>query len=1202
MSLSKLELIGFKSFMSPVTLNFREGITAILGPNGCGKTNIVDAVRWVLGEQSARQLRGAKMENVIFNGTQMHKPLGCAVVNLTVDNSRGVFPVDYSEIMITRKVYRSGISEYFINKSPCRLRDIKELFADTGTGSHSYAVIEQEMIEYVLNDAHGERRHMFEEASGIVKYRMRREEAQRKLSLTETDLVRLDDILEELGKQVRSLKYQVGKAKRYERVREKVRAGELILLRKSLSGLLAEKRDVDSKLSSILDVSKREDDSVGQMERDVEARKLDLHDLEKRSTELQNKRYEIRKEIQAAEEKVIQFTERRSEAEKRIERAELEITEAENRLEKIGGRISAVNAECEELAIGIAGEEEVLERLDGEFKDVSGRIQFARSKLVELKQTQLDFLHDQARVKSSMDHYENLLSELDTRAALMREEILRMEQATRESAAARDESEKELANVQDLLVSLSAERDHSLDSSRIIEERLSGLERELSEKRTELARVKSKHDLLRRMSENFEGFTSGARFVLQKGDSRVKGPLAEFLDVDERFRPALEAVLGGMFDGVVIDSVRGAVDIMKELSQQDLGKVHFFVESGWDEPDVDEGASISGSLGMLSSHVKVKEPLKGMIVGLLGRVIVFEDDEQAIRFLGSSESESACDAVTLSGTYFCRGKGIYYAGRSSDEASLLGRAERMDEMESSISELEKKVSELSGRCDTDRGERERLLEGVRSIEEKLRSATEEARQKSEALKELERDHILKKEKGTVMLKALDELEASRSETLARLEEKRLAFEMQQEFGDGAEAAGLEREVADLQRHKDSLEEELSEKRVDITSRKGSLERKREEIRGLGEMEKQFKDIVSAREQERSSSRDEIAELTVRIDVERAKVKELLESENEYQSDLDETNAVLEEKRSIVADMEKELKQRQTEREEFMARQNELKVKLSSIDTRMKDLVDRAREINKEDLGCYLEGEEIPFTEEEMEYSLEALDKEKSRLESIGPVNLAAVEEHEEKKNRLEFLLAQKEDLTKAKEELNEAIRKINKRARKQFAETFDIVRRYFSEIFQVLFEGGEADLSLSGDGDPLEADVVITARPKGKRLQDISLLSGGERALTALSLLFALYKAKPSPFCIFDEVDAPLDDANIMRFVKMLKKFQEDTQFVIITHNKRTMEVADSLFGITMEEKGISRVVSVDIRDVEHVLANKRAASQDLAEVPVSSN
>jgi chromosome segregation protein len=1200
-SLSKLELIGFKSFMSPVTLNFREGITAILGPNGCGKTNIVDAVRWVLGEQSARQLRGAKMENVIFNGTQMHKPLGCAVVNMTVDNTRGVFPVDYSEIMITRKVYRSGISEYFINKSPCRLKDIKELFADTGTGSHSYAVIEQEMIEFVLNDAHGERRHMFEEASGIVKYRMRREEARRKLSLTETDLVRLDDILEELGKQVRALKYQVGKAKRYGRIKEKVRAGELILLRKNLSDLLAEKRDVDSRLSSILDVSRREDDSVSRMEREVESGKMELHDLEKNSTELQNKRYEIRREIQAAEEKVIQFTERRNEAEKRIERAELEITEAENRLEKISGRISAVNAECEELSIGTAGEEEVFERLDGEFKEVSERVQFVRSKLMELKQTQLDFLHDRARVKSSIDHYENMLSELATRAALMREEILRVEQAAKESATARDDGEKDLVKAQDLLASLNTERDGSLDSARAMEERLLEMERELSEKRTALARVKSKYDLLRRMSENFEGFTGGARFVLQKGDNRVKGPLAEFLDVDERFRPALEAVLGGMFDGVVVDSVRGAVDIMKELSEKDLGKVHFFVEKGWNGPDAYAADPVSGSLGMLSSHVQVKEPLKGMIVGLLGRVMVFEDDERAIQFLDSSDG-GLYDAVTLSGTYFCMGKGIYYAGRSSDEASLLGRAERLDEMKSSITRLEKIVSDLSQICEADRGDRERLLENARSIEGKLTSAAADVRSKGETLKGLERDYILKKEKGAVLLEAFDELETSRSETLGKLEETKLALEMQKEYGDGAEADGLERELDDKQKHRDSIEEELTEKRVDLASRRGSLERKREEIRGLAEMEKQFRDIMSAREQERSSSRDEIAELTIQIEVERAKVKELLEGESKYQSDLDETNAALEEKRSVIAGMEKELKKRQTEREEFMARQNELKVKLSSIDTRMKDLVDRGREINREDLGCYLEGEEIPFTEEEMQYSPDSLEKEKRRLESIGPVNLAAVEEHEEKKNRLEFLLAQKEDLIKAKGELNEAIRKINKRARKQFTGTFEIVRRYFSEIFQVLFEGGEADLSLSGDGDPLEADVVITARPKGKRLQDISLLSGGERALTALSLLFALYKAKPSPFCIFDEVDAPLDDANIVRFVKMLEKFQDETQFVIITHNKRTMEVADSLFGITMEEKGVSRVVSVDMRDVEDVLANKRAAPQGLIEVPVSSN
>jgi chromosome segregation protein len=444
--------------MAPVSLEFREGITAILGPNGCGKTNIVDAVRWVLGEQSARQLRGIKMENVIFNGTTTHKPLGCAVVNLTVSNERGVFPVDYSEITITRKVYRSGVSEYFINKTPCRLKDIKELFADTGTGSHSYAVIEQEMIDYVLNDSHGERRHMFEEASGIVKYRMRREEAKRKLSLTENDLVRLDDILEELGKQVRSLRYQVGKAKRYKRMKEKIRAGELIRLRANLSKLLGERREVESKLSSTLDISRREGDSLGSMERHVEASKLELQDFERRNTELQNSRYEFRRTIQSAEEKVIQYTERRNEAERRIEKSEHEIGEANSRLAHLAERIASVNAECEEGSLVTAAHEEAVARLEGELKGAVEREKFLKSKLLEVKQTHLDFIQDQMKAKSSLEHYETVLSEIDVRTSGIREEILDLEREAKESAAAREREEGELRSLQEELERVRKER------------------------------------------------------------------------------------------------------------------------------------------------------------------------------------------------------------------------------------------------------------------------------------------------------------------------------------------------------------------------------------------------------------------------------------------------------------------------------------------------------------------------------------------------------------------------------------------------------------------------------------------------------------------------------------------------------------------------------------------------------------------------
>ena len=1185
--------------MAPVSLDFREGITAILGPNGCGKTNIVDAVRWVLGEQSARQLRGVKMENVIFNGTTTHKPLGCAVVNLTISNEKGVFPVDYSEITITRKVYRSGVSEYFMNKTPCRLKDIKELFADTGTGSHSYAVIEQEMIDFVLNDSHGERKHMFEEASGIVKYRMRREEAKRKLALTENDLVRLDDILEELAKQVRSLRYQVGKAKRYKRMKDKIREGELILLRANLSRLLVEKREVESKLSSTLDISKREDDSFGSMERQVEASKLELQDFERRNTELQNSRYEIRRLIQSAEQKVIQYTERRSEAERRIEKAEHETGEAESRLAHINERIDSVNAECEEGSLATAAQEEEVARLEGDLKGAVEREKFLKSKLLDVKQTQLDFIQDQMKVRSSLEHYELVLTEIDTRASQMREEILNLEREAKESATLLERDETDLRSLQNSLEEVREERSGMLSTAAELEEGLRGAEIELTEKRTELARLKSRHDMLLRMKENLEGFTGGARYVLKKDDSRVRGPLAELLNVDERYRLALEAVLGGMLDGIVVETIDGAVDLVRELTEQKLGKVRFFAQ---DMPGPDPSSpsgEIKGSLGPLSSYIEVDGSSRKMMERILGDIILFEDEGSAVCFV---MNEPGYDAVTLTGTYFCRDRGIYFCGTSAEETSLLGRTEKIDEMSRSAAILDREVSMLSDRCEKDREERKQLLESAEGHEGRASVISKELYEKGEVLKETERRYFLKKEKCSVQLIALDELETSRSEILSKLEESRLALEMKQEFESGAEADEIEKELEKVQKLKEQLEAEITEKRVELASHRGDLERRREEIRGLNEMDKQFRDIIEHRAAEITSSKEEISTLSVEIESEREGVKDLLEKESACQSDLDENNGILEEQRAQIAEAEKKLKARQLERQEYISRQNEFKVSLSSIETRMKDLVDRGLEIHKEDLGCYLDGTEVPLDDVERKFTAEMLERERQKLESLGPVNLAAVEEYEEKGQRLDFLLGQKEDLLKAKEELGEAIRKINRRARKRFLETFQVVRGYFTEIFQVLFEGGEADLILSDAADPLEADVIISARPKGKRLQDISLLSGGERALTALSLLFALYKAKPSPFCIFDEVDAPLDDANIVRFIKMLEKFQAETQFIIITHNKKTMEVANSLFGITMEEKGVSRVVSVDMGEVEEVLSNRRMAAPSLVEAPISSN
>jgi chromosome segregation protein len=1200
-SLSKLELIGFKSFMAPVTLDFREGITAILGPNGCGKTNIVDAVRWVLGEQSARQLRGAKMENVIFNGTEVHKPLGYAVVNLTVDNARGVFPIDYSEITITRKVYRSGISEYFINKSPCRLKDLRELFADTGSGSHSYSVIEQEMIDYVLNDAHGERRYMFEEAAGIVKYRMRCEEAQRKLKLTEGDLIRLDDIMEELDKQVRSLRYQMGKAKRYQTIQTRIKQWELVGLRRQLGELLAIRSKAAAKLDEMRTHSSVESTAFSEVSREVDDAKIQLVELEKRQTELQNLRYEVRRKIQTSEERVIQFTERSTQANRRIDQAGDEVVEARKRLESIAAKMETAFGERDAVTAEIGREERTIHGMADALRAVNENITAHKERLIVCKQTQLDFLQDQARVRNSLEHYESIRSKLDAQAAEVRDDVSRFEGEASEYAAEMNRCREEIDRLQDALADYEREREGTLSSIIAIEERIADREQSRAAVKAELARIKSRHELFLRMQEEFEGYPAGARHILQRGDRRIKGPLAELITIDEKFRPALEAVLGGILDGVVVERFSDAVELVTELARETRGRVRLFVEESGRSENRAAADGAPGYVGVLSDQVEVVAAQRALVDTLLGDVCVFDTVEHALQYIGSAAG-GAGNAVTLGGIFFCGGKGIYFSGAPGEEVSLLARSEEIVKMAEAIDRCQGEYAGLEAECETGRRDKEQARTRVTEIDAAISGVRRRLEEKSEELAEASRGHATRREKCSLLLKSLDEIETTRSTILSKIEETRLSLDLKEKDGEHAESVRLEEELASLQGKRDGLDADLTERKVALASQRGALEKTREEIRGLEEMQREFTSIVEQRTGETASLREELETLAGDIERERGIVRDLIEQENAYQGEIDQMNGTLEQRRSEIVAMEKELKAKQAERDRIVAQENELKITLSSTGTRMQDLIDRARDVHGEDFACYLNGEELPLDEEERMITPEMLERERRTLAGFGPVNLAAVDEYEEKKTRLDFLISQKEDLEKARDELEEGIRTINARARKKFVETFEQVRGHFTETFAVLFEGGEANLSLSEGSDPLEADIVISARPKGKRLQDIALLSGGERALTALALLFALYQAKPSPFCILDEVDAPLDDANIQRFVRMLQRFQTDTQFIIITHNKRTMEVAEMLYGVTMEEKGVSSVVSVDLMDIEQVMENRGPATKPLVEAPVSTN
>ena len=1203
MSLARLELVGFKSFMNPVTLELRNGITCILGPNGCGKTNLVDAVRWVLGEQSARQLRSTKMENVIFNGTEVHKPTGYALVNMTVNNERGAFPLDYAEITITRKVYRSGISEYFINKAPCRLKDIRELFADTGTGSHSYAIIEQEMIDWVLNDQHGERRQMFEEAAGIVKYRMRREEAQRKLKLTEGDLLRLHDIIEELGANVRSLRYQVGKTKRYRRISERIRNYSVITMKKSLSGHLAAKREADAELTAALEATHRDDLSLEESERVVSGEKVGLVELEKSYTEAQNRRYDVRRKIQASEEKIIQSSERMGEAQRTIERAGREIEEARARLAKIAERTEGVGIELEAAAGSIEGEQEEIRRLGGLFEEVRVKMDRLQAELIDLKQTQLDFIQDRARVQSTVEHYEKVITDLDERAGTLRERIVETETGSARTAGERAAREEKLGEAQKRLSQIEIERDDATKRLREIESELTEREEHLGRARTEAAGLRSRHDLFVRMQEDFEGYPSGARHVLRIGDPRVRGALADMIKTAPEYSRALEAVLGGMMDGIVVDGIGGAVELVSALAAEERGSARLIVDEPAWESGRTEAVGAPGMIAPLAEVVEVTGEASHVVRRLLEGVFLFDDLEHALSFIGSKNGAGA-SAVTVSGIYWCRGTGVYYAGPSGEEVSIFGRGGEIERLAGRIAELDGETGRLEEACGLLRGEKEAIIRRTAELAGEQVDAREELARRRDEFQETEHEHITQREKTALLMRSLDELEGARVEAFSRLEEARLSLSMREDTGDISDTGRIETELAALKRQRDELDSLLTEKKVRIASLQGARDRLNEELRGLGEMERQFRTIVEQRSIEAGSSREELARLERTVEEERAGVGGLLEEEHSCEQDVEKLRADLEAHRERIAALEGELKKRAQERERVFERVNEVRVRLSSIDTRMHDLVERAREQHGEDLSTWLDGAEVPLSEEEAAVTSEMLENEKRKLESLGPVNLAAVEEYDEKSQRLEFLEGQRDDLVKAKDELEEAIRTINRRARKLFLDTFTAVKKNFSEIFTVLFEGGEADLELGEGSDPLEVDIIIKARPKGKRVQDISLLSGGERALTAMALLFALYKTKPSPFCIFDEVDAPLDDSNIRRFVRMLKKFSVDTQFIIITHNKRTMEAADRLFGVTMEEKGVSRIVSVDLTEIEDVLSKKRpaAAKREMAEAGVSSN
>ncbi len=1173
MHLRKIEISGFKSFLSRIELDFSGGVTAIIGPNGCGKSNVVDSIRWVLGEQRTRMLRNTKMENVLFNGTRLRKPLGMGEVFMTLDNEDHALDLEYKEVRIGRRLYRSGVSEYLVNGQPVRLKDVRGLLVDTGLGNSAYAIIERDMIEKVLSEKEDEKRHLLEEAAGVMRYRIQREEAERKIKATEQDLLRLVDILSELDKELRSLKYQMGKARRYAALKEQADAMELALLKASLFELLGRQVELRTERESHENVRLVDDTEIGIAENRLQTLRVEAAEFERTLQGLHETRFSTSQSLQQHDERIAVHSERISANRARIEEDSGEAARARERAVDVARELEEARVAAEEARTALAEARTALGSRESALREANQRLQTTRDALRKRKQLALDLVREQAKEKGALEHIEATLSDLARRQDAIEAQLddLSSEESTRVTELSAVEARvaaqhRVLAQKQEALSRLADAIDDAAHA-------VAACDEELSEASRALAKLAEKRDFLHRIHDEH---TRTAEELRRHG--ALSGVLSDLVRVEKRYRKCFEACLAPILKSVVAGSRRDAVAWLKSYRRGDAGRVQILFPDQF----VTEGARPTGRgiIGPAHELIDCDPAISTFLIAYLEGVVVVEDVDTALSLI---ESGRATRIATLDGVFFDGPGRVIVAGQDEIDATLLEMTAKMAELDRSLAGAQAREEALRARRNGLTEERERAQRDVGAIRAALLT-DEHAYEDLVASRRDSELHLVRvKEKITALESGIADTREAMLTLRPKFDAARRASQMPDAAADleGADLAALEAEALEAEYQREALAEEVGRLRLSEVS--ASAENQAHETRVLNssKLSEELDELVRAREDDRARAEEQIKWSGEDIAAARAAVSGLHKEKTEVEKRIEDAStgyASLKEARDAL---ENEIRGMKDQRDVKRANIERVNVEMAGVETRVASVIEKAHEKFNVDLG-----ELVAHRERFQPGEWEGIDRNeledlRRKLDEFGPVNMLAVSEHDEKKERFEFLSKQNQDLDEAKEALTQAIRRINKEARRLLAATFEEVRDNFKQTFTTLFDGGEADLFFVDSDDPLEANIKIVASPRGKKLHDISSLSSGERALVALSLLFAVYLVKPSPFCVFDEVDAPLDDANIARFVKLLRSFTDRTQFIVITHNKKTMEAADNLYGVTMEEPGVSKIISVHLDDAE---------------------
>lgn len=1173
MYLSKLEIIGFKSFANRTLLKFDAGMTAIVGPNGCGKTNVVDAIRWALGEQKASTLRSDLMENVIFNGSRLRKALGMSEVSLTIENTKGILPTEYSEVTITRRLFRSGESEYLLNKAQCRLKDIVELFMDTGMGANAYSVIELKMIETILSDRTEERRKLFEEAAGVTKYKARRKEALRRLEQVTADLEQIDAIIKEVTKNVNSLERQAERASRYNELASTLRQAEIELLEreftrtlKSLEPLRDERQENEETKTRYLSELRRFEsliDMLSQEEEEIEERlRIAERTLRDKSETLSR----LRETIAGTDERINSLAEQHELTLADITRIEGEKESLAERLAESHNIIGALEASAAENNTAREEAQKVYQEAQLELSKRHADFQQAQREagelVIERNKLSGEAAQMQARLEEAARRTARIQSdeeELAGRQKMLREN--RNDQSKAHESALRSLADAEQA------------RREALTMRDTHKEKIELLQRESFKHQKELGQLLSKREFLTSLVEKALGTSEGAEFLLKNHSwSRNGAPmtLLDAVSTNKEYRVAIENALGEAGQYFIVKSRSEASEAIEALRHSQKGKATFIILDEVPAVDVTRSNGFTSALDVITTQNAYK-PLYAVFLGHTAIVNTLDDAIAAHQSAPEIER-----FVTLEGEILTRSGIIRGGSRKNSEGSLVGKQQQIEEIARREAELRAKVEQL------DR-EIQALNKEFAAIDTKELDAVLAERQT--AFHDAEKvmgQTAYELERTLDALKAheheRDEIALHIAQHKERLEDIAPMVEAQE-----AKYQDANRRLASLQIEMQASEQRLAaesnrftEAQIRYTEALSAFEQKKNEILRL-------ENDIAASDRLAEQKKADIHRFLREKEENTAKSAELkqmlaaLEEEiGKSQAEHAEVSLQRKAKLELIHQHRDALREQREGHDRSLDISHQLDLKIQELESKVEQLRQAALE-QFEIAGLaakeYPAGDEFSFGA-----ARENVLQLKSQIRNLGNVNLLAYEEFMKEKDRQEFLVTQRADLVNAQQELYQTIEEINVTATQKFLDTFDEVRRNFQEIFRSLFtEGDECELQLE-DGDPLEAQIEIIAKPRGKKPHGIESLSGGEKTMTAIALLFAIYLVKPSPFCILDEVDAPLDDANIDRFLQLVRRFAVDTQFIVVTHNKRTMAAADALYGVTQEEDGVSKIVSVRLK------------------------